>query len=400
MPFLKISIVGAGFAGLAAGLLLRRSGHQVDIFEKFETPKPVGAGVLIQPTGLWAMRKLGIEQEMLAAGAKVDWLYGVNPRSRAVIDIRYNNWREGAYGLGLHRGALFNALWQRCVDSGVQIHAGMAIDGLCEDRQSSTITAAGQSINRADLTIICDGSHSTVRALTGLSYRARPYPWGAYWAVLPCASLGHGSTLLQWYRGASQMLGLMPTGIDPNTGEPVVSLFWSLHNQAKDQFINDGIAAWKSQVLALAPKLEPIIGQVTSTAYLSWARYYDVVMPKYHTARCVVIGDAAHATSPQLGQGTNLALLDAVALNDCINQHTDVPKALASYTAQRRGHLHFYSQASRLLTPIFQSNLTTIPWLRDQFLAVSARLPIMKGVNHQTLVGVRKGWLGGQLNVD
>ena len=400
MPFLKISIVGAGFAGLAAGLLFRRSGHQVDIFEKFQDPKPVGAGVLIQPTGLWAMRKLGIEQDMLSAGSKVDWLYGVNPNNRAVIDIRYSNWRKGAYGLGLHRGALFNALWQRCVDSGVQIHAGVAVDGIREDTQSSTVLSDEQSLNRADFTVVCDGSHSTVRAHTGLKYRSTPYPWGAYWAVLPAASLGRGSTLLQWYRDASQMLGLMPTGIDPNTGEPVVSLFWSLHDQAKEQFIKSGIAAWKGQVLALAPSLEPIISQVTSITDLSWARYYDVVMPKYHTARCVVIGDAAHATSPQLGQGTNLALLDAVALNDCINQHTDMRSALANYTAQRRGHLHFYSQASRLLTPIFQSNLKTIPWLRDQFLAVSARLPVMKGVNHQTLVGVRKGWLGGQLNVD
>ena len=397
---MKISIVGAGFAGLAAGLLLRRSGHDVNIFEKFANPKPIGAGVLIQPTGLWAMRRLGIEQEMLAVGAKVDWLYGVNPKGRAVIDIRYGNWLKGAYGLGLHRGALFNALWQGCIDSGVQIHAGVAIDDVCEDEYSSTVMAAGTQVSRADFTIVCDGSHSAVRSQTGLKYRAKAYPWGAFWAVLPAAELGCGSTLLQWYRGAAQMLGLMPTGFEPSTGKAVVSLFWSVHDQAKDQVLKDGIAAWKSQVLALSPNLESIISSITSIEQLSWARYCDVLMPKYHTARCVVIGDAAHATSPQLGQGTNLALLDAVALNECINLYKDVPSALARYTAQRRGHLHFYSQASRLLTPIFQSNLTTIPWLRDQFLAVSARLPIMKGVNHQTLVGVRKGWLGGQLNVD
>jgi 2-polyprenyl-6-methoxyphenol hydroxylase-like FAD-dependent oxidoreductase len=111
----------------------------------------------------------------------------------------------------------------------------------------------------------------------------------------------------------------------------------------------------------------------------------------------VVTGDAAHATSPQLDQGTNLALLDAVALTQALSTATDLPSARAAYTQARRGHLHFYSQASRLLTPLFQSDLTLLPWLRDIFLAHSAGWPVMQGLSLQTLVGVRKGWLGGQL---
>ncbi len=77
-----------------------------------------------------------------------------------------------------------------------------------------------------------------------------------------------------------------------------------------------------------------------------------------------------------------------------------MPNALAPYTPARRGHLHHYSQASRLLTPPrFQSDLTVLPWLRDVFLAHSSGWPVMQGVNLQTLVGVRKGWLGGQLSL-
>ena len=57
-----------------------------------------------------------------------------------------------------------------------------------------------------------------------------------------------------------------------------------------------------------------LLAQITDIGQLTWARYHDVVMPRYHTQRSVVIGDAAHATSPQLGQGTNMALLDALAL--------------------------------------------------------------------------------------
>lgn len=70
----NIAIVGAGFAGLATATLLARAGHQVTIFEKFAAPQAVGAGILIQPTGLAAMRTLGILDEVLAHGAKADWL--------------------------------------------------------------------------------------------------------------------------------------------------------------------------------------------------------------------------------------------------------------------------------------------------------------------------------------
>jgi 2-polyprenyl-6-methoxyphenol hydroxylase-like FAD-dependent oxidoreductase len=310
----NIAIIGAGFAGLASATLLARAGHQVTVFEKFASPQAVGAGILIQPTGLAAMRTLGVADEILAHGAKADWLYGVNQHGRRVIDIRYARWQRGSYGLGLHRGVLFNALWRAATEAGVQIQTGREVQQL-------------QGLQGYYLRVIADGAD------------------------------------LQ----------------------------------------KAGLQAWKDTALALNPACAELLAHITHMEQLTWARYHDVVMPRYHTpgqADCtVVIGDAAHATSPQLGQGTNLALLDPVALAQCLSSAKDMPSALAAYTQVRRGHLHFYSQASRMLTPLFQSDLTLLPWLRDVFLATSAGWPVLKGVNLQTLVGVRKGWLGGQLNL-
>jgi 2-polyprenyl-6-methoxyphenol hydroxylase-like FAD-dependent oxidoreductase len=391
----RIAIVGAGFAGLASATLLARAGHDVTVFEKFATPQAVGAGILVQPTGLAAMRQLGIEAEVLAHGAQVDWLYGVTPRGRRVIDIRYDRWRAGSYGVGLHRGVLFNALWRAATEAGVQITTVHEVTQLAE-------------LQAYDLRVIADGARSALRAQTGLKCKDTVYPWGAVWAVLPDAQRQYGRTLWQWYRQAHEMLGIMPTGLTPHTqdgaGTPVVSLFWSLRADRYAALQAAGLSAWKNAVLALNPDCAALLEHITSMEQLTWARYHDVVMPSYHTpgsSNCtVVVGDAAHATSPQLGQGTNLALLDAVALADCLSQHSSLPTALAAYTAARKGHTHFYSQASRMLTPLFQSDLTLLPWLRDMFLAYSAGWPIFKGVNVQTLVGVRKGWLGGQLDLD
>ncbi len=402
MKHLNIAIAGAGFAGLAAATLLARSGHQVTLWERFETPQAVGAGILIQPTGLAAMRALGIEEQMLAQGAKVDWLHGLNQNQRCVLDIHYRDWRAGAHGLGLHRGVLFEALWAAAAHAGVQVITGQHLTDL-------------SALQGTDLRVVADGAASALRAQTGLAFQDKLYPWGAVWAVLPCNNgqlwSGQGRQLAQWYRAAGQMLGVMPTGMAPGIApgmapssaghhEPVVSLFWSLPASDFAAFQRAGLAGWQAQVRALSPgahALHALVEGVQHLEQLTFARYHDVWMPSYHTTNTVVIGDAAHATSPQLGQGTNLALMDAVALAQAVQTASSVAQALAQYTAVRRQHLHFYGQASRFLTPWFQGNGTALPWLRDHFLRLGSRMPFGHGLNLQTLVGVRRGWLGGQL---
>jgi len=386
----QIAIVGAGFAGLASATLVARAGHDVTVFEKFATPQAVGAGILIQPTGLAAMRTLGIYDEILAHGARVNNLCGVSHQGRQVLDIQYERWQTGSFGVGLHRGALFNALWAAATDAGVKIVTGQELTQL-------------DALKDYDLRVIADGANSQLRAQMGLPFKDKPYPWGAVWAVLPDPQRHYGSTLWQWCRQANQMLGIMPTGFAPrsapNSDSPVVSLFWSLRADRFEDWRKAGLQAWKHSVLALNPACAELLANITSIDQLTWARYHDIVMPRYHTDSEVVIGDAAHATSPQLGQGTNLALLDAVALAESLANSESIPAALSAYTQSRKSHLHFYSQASRLLTPLFQSDLTVLPWFRDRLMATSSTWPVLKGLNLQTLVGVRKSWLGGQLKL-
>jgi 2-polyprenyl-6-methoxyphenol hydroxylase-like FAD-dependent oxidoreductase len=192
------------------------------------------------------------------------------------------------------------------------------------------------------------------------------------------------------------MLGIMPTGRETGSGVPMVSLFWSLRADRFDHWREAGLDRFRQALLALHPGCEDLLAQLRSVDDLTWARYRDVAMPRYHEGNCVVIGDAAHATSPQLGQGTNLALLDAIALRQCLRQGLPVSRALAHYSDLRRGHTRFYGQASRWLTPLFQSDLPVLPWLRDLFMAPSARWPWVGRLTFETLVGVRRGWLGAR----
>ena len=188
----NIAIVGAGFAGLASATLLARAGHHVTVFEKFTTPQAVGAGILIQPTGLAAMRTLGIYDDILAHGARVNNLCGVSHQGRQVLNIHYDRWQSGSFGVGLHRGALFNALWRSATAAGVKIVTGQELTQL-------------DALQDFDLRVIADGANSQLRAQTGLKFKDSLYPWGAVWAVLPDPERRYSSTLWQWCRQANQM---------------------------------------------------------------------------------------------------------------------------------------------------------------------------------------------------
>ncbi|HEX7743089.1 MAG TPA: FAD-dependent monooxygenase, partial [Sphingobium sp.] len=85
MRRLDIAIAGCGPCGLAAALLLHRAGHHVTLFERFDTPRPIGSGLMLQPTGMAVLSKMGLLDAVLARGARVDRLFG-KAGKRIVLD--------------------------------------------------------------------------------------------------------------------------------------------------------------------------------------------------------------------------------------------------------------------------------------------------------------------------
>ena len=87
MQSLRIAIAGAGTTGLAAAAFLKRAGHDVRIFEGFAAPRPPGAGILLQPTGLACLARLGLDREAIALGARIDGIEGKAAGGRSVLDM-------------------------------------------------------------------------------------------------------------------------------------------------------------------------------------------------------------------------------------------------------------------------------------------------------------------------
>jgi 2-polyprenyl-6-methoxyphenol hydroxylase-like FAD-dependent oxidoreductase len=374
---LNIAIVGAGPAGLAAAIYLQRADQRVTIFERFGVPKPVGSGLILQPTGLTVLDDLGLLAEILALGARVDRLYGADARSgRTVLDVRYDALAGGRFGLAVHRAALFGVLFEAAIRAAVPIETDIEVAELDHaGGQAFLITGAGRRIGGFDLVIDASGARSRLRRLAVGSSEPKPLAYGAFWASLGWREDFEPNALTQRYDKASVMIGVLPIGRAQAGGEEMAAFFWSLKPDEAEAVKAAGLDTWKARVMSLWPECEAFTNQISSFEQLSLARYGHHTLRRPAGRRLAVIGDAAHSTSPQLGQGANMALLDAAALAHALESEAGVEAALDAYCRARRWHVRTFQALSWMFTPFYQSDSWLLPFARDRLVATIARIP-------------------------
>jgi 2-polyprenyl-6-methoxyphenol hydroxylase-like FAD-dependent oxidoreductase len=397
----KVGIIGAGTAGAATALFLARAGHEVTVLERVLAPGPVGAGIVVQPTGQAVLARLGLLDEILAHGARLDRLWCRTSGGRTLVNLRYAAIEPRWFGLGLHRGALFATLYRAArAQAGVTIETGCDVRGLRRDGARVYATVAdGSARGPFELLVVADGAVSELRGAAGLTARDRPYPWGALWFVADDPERVFAGELYQVATRARRLYGALPTGQAPGRATPVVSLFWSMRGDRVEAWRAAGLGPWKAEVAAMDPRMAPFLDQIRDDKQVLFARYRDIVMSRWHDDAVVFIGDAAHATSPQLGQGANLALCDAAALADPVAATGVVGDALVGYADARRRHLAYYQRMTRWLTPFFQSDSRLLGWTRDWLFPLGNLLPPVRGLMIRTMAGVKRGFVRTSLQL-
>ena len=403
----KVGVIGLGTAGTAASLFLARRGIECTIIEKtsqLACNNPVGAGIGIQPIGLTVLKRLGLLDNVLSHGHRIESLKSVTETGRTVLDLSYADFRPELYGLGVHRTALFQALHDAAKASpnidlvyGTEITAldiageGGARENVCIRSMAAAPPRHGRS---ACSSSPMAAAPSRVRRQPGPRV---PHPFGARGPSCPtrraCSS---SSALTQVLSSGSahEMLGFLPSGRTPDMAEDepsLVSLFWSLEMDTVDAVRARGLDAWKQRVLELEPRAADLLGHLTSMDALIPAAYSDTFMPSlFHGDSTVFLGDCAHATSPQLGQGANLALVDAWQLARSMAACDDDPaRAVRHYDDARRWRLRFYQLNSRVLTPVFQSRSRLVGRLRDALFGPLCYFPPTRWQMLTTLVGAQ-----------
>lgn len=401
------AIIGAGTAGLATAILLAREGNNVTIFEQVDELSPVGAGLLLQPAGLAVFEHLGVLDEALTLGAKVTGLEGQLPDKRLLVNSHYHQASTNLYGLGIHRSTLCHVLTQKLsqYSSHITWRMNHTIERL--EEHPNEIRLFGFNQNQKfddcfDAVLIANGARSQLRPKAWVKVD-QAYPWGAAWSIVPeCLAL-NPQILHQFYDRSKIMMGILPTGAIPSEPEQrLASVFWSLPTAQLPTFLKDEQSkqTWLNQVSERWPDVAEWLKQILYNNQIQpkWlsAQYRDVVMTQFGQGRIGVIGDAAHAMSPQLGQGANMALLDAWAFSQSLqlaqkNQNIDWSLLWQHYHQHRRSSTQFYQFLSRLLTPLYQSDHWWAGGLRDLVFPWMYQIPYFRKEMAITVSGLKTG---------
>ncbi|WP_405087020.1 FAD-dependent oxidoreductase [Microbispora sp. NBC_01389] len=370
---MRIAVVGAGLGGVAAAVGLHRLGHEVTLLERGARLREAGTGIVVMPNGLRALDALGLGEDVrghvvhTARGGLRDRL----GRPLLVTDLTRAR-REVALPAMIDRAELHRAL--RAPLPAELVRTATPVERLEPGPTGVTVISDGSPMVGADAVIAADGLGSTLRAQVfpthpGLRRTGRmdlrgmlPRPSGLATELL-------ASQLVDRRSGA--MFGLFPVGAD--------RLYWftdsPLHGPPP------GADEARRQMLSLMADWHPLVTTLIE-ATPPGAVYVDPItclaepLPSFAAGRIAFLGDAAHAMSPDLGQGASQAFEDAAALCGHLAgaEPADVAQRFLRYDAERR------PRANRMmLAASRQSRLTSrtgvAAWLRDTLLrAVPSRL--------------------------
>jgi 2-polyprenyl-6-methoxyphenol hydroxylase-like FAD-dependent oxidoreductase len=370
---MRIVVVGAGLGGVAAAVGLHRAGHEVTLLERGAELREAGTGIVVMPNGLRALDTLGLADDVRGhmlpatrAGLR-DW----RGRPLLVTDAIQAQ-REVGTPVIIDRAHLHRAL--RAPLPADLVRTATPVERLESDPTGVTVISAGDPVARADAVIAADGIGSRLRGRLfpghpGLRRTGRmdlrgmlPRPPGLATDLLACQLVD---------RRGGAMFGLFPVGEH--------DLYWFtdsvLHGAPP------GAAEARRQMLSLMADWHPLVTDLIEATppadiYVDPIARLAAPLPSYVAGRIALLGDAAHAMPPDLGQGASQAFEDAAALTRHLTGAgpADVPERLLRYDAERRPRANRIMRAASR-----QSRLTSqtgvAAWLRDALLrAIPSRL--------------------------
>lgn len=333
----RILIVGGGIAGLTLATALHQQGLAAELVERSPSWQAVGAGIAVQPNGMRILHALGIGSAVERAGAVI-CRWDFCDEAGAVLSATDLEalWGNNGPFVGIERVKLHSVL--RAAAAAVPVRLGLTVESLVQRDTHVSVSFNDGSTGTYDLVVGADGVTSRVRALT-LSMASpvdgRQMVWRSIAPTRP-----HGLATLQFHLGDGCFFGLCPVGGGKTYGFANVAVApFQEPVQGRRERLRQRFAGFGSVVqeyLAGLDSDEQI--HCSSITWLERAEWY--------AGRVVLIGDAAHASSPMMGQGGCLAMEDAYVLAEVLCSGASVEQALATYVSRCAPRVTWVQQES------------------------------------------------------
>lgn len=354
-----VLIAGAGIGGLTLGVALRRAGFSVRVFERAASLRPVGAGITMQTNAILAFRTIGLDAEVAAAGQAMKRGSILDWRGRLLGTMLVDEMaRElGAPMIAIHRARLQEVLQKALGPEPLTL--GVQVVGFREEAGSVVARLSDGTEVSGDLLVGADGLRSTVRAQLlndGNPQYAGYTSWRGVCEVPGIADTA--STSETW--GPGLRFGVVPIGQGrtywfatanaPTGGVDAPDA----HGELLPRF-----GHWHTPIRSL-------IEQTPLTAIVRTDIYDRPPVQSWAWGRVVLLGDAAHPMTPNMGQGGGQAVEDAVVLARCLASEPDLSAALTRYQALRVPRANFFVNQSRRLGEVGQWKNPVACWVRDR----------------------------------
>ncbi len=320
-------IAGAGFAGLTAAIALRERGWSVRVHEMAPELRAFGAGIYIWENGVRVLAAIGAYDEVMA-GAHEAGIYETRHENRLVGMHEFSVAACGSRMMTMTRQHLYGPIVAAAAKVGVEVLTRSEVVGATPD--GTLLTADGRA-HRADLVIGADGVKSKVRDALGLLKERQIYDDGIVRVLGPRLKdqLGPGTWdhVIDFWSFEPRILRILYTPCDP---ENLYMAMMAPVNDRDASAIPINADIWVRSF----PQLEPVIRSIGPRG--RYDPYETTKAISWSAGRVAIVGDAAHAMAPTLGQGAGSAMMNALGLAVALEQASTVEAALAAWERRER----------------------------------------------------------------
>lgn len=344
-------IAGAGFAGLVAAIGLAERGWSVRVHERTPFVRAEGFGIAVHRNGILVLKALGLFDAVRAGSVRVSHLETRDARgaltSQTPAKLTYR----------ISRQHLVNVLADAARERGVEMVVGSEVSGATAE--GGLVLGDGRRLE-ADLVVGADGVNSRVRDALGLRAERTLLPDGAMRLVMPLppgerpADLERGAPAIEYWSGSRRVIW------NACAAEQIYIAMSCLATDAQGRAVPLDAASWAAAFPTLAPHFERM-RQSADWERVKWVQFQVLRLPQWSVGRAVVLGDAAHAMPPNLGQGGGCAMMNALSMALEVAEATDIPAALVRWERRERALTEHTQRWSR------RYSATTLwpAWLRS-----------------------------------